>query len=334
MEFPTVGANCASPSCQSLSFLPFQCSFCSKVFCSAHRLPQDHACAHWSMEAHANSVQLCLTCERMVLVPKGQDPTVIIKEHQESGCSLHLLPAVQSIAVPCARSNCNRRDRVVQTCPGCGKTFCLGHRHQTDHDCLVLQERKREAEAELQRKKNLKATIAEKFVGGGGSVQNSQEQQQQGQGGLASVLSGSSVKDSEKQQQQQKAENAKLKAEVARTAIAEAKARVAARNASTGTPGATTAATPVSAPPKVKKASRVVSVMKLKKTAQGEDKIPLSSRVYVSIRSPIFPQLDDKAVYVDKTWTVGRSLDKIVEWLKVAVPKNEPFDALKVNASA
>ncbi|KAF9344928.1 hypothetical protein BGX26_003741 [Mortierella sp. AD094] len=103
------------------------------------------------------------------------------------------------------------------------------------------------------------------------------------------------------------------KAEAAKAAIAQAKANVAARTAASGaapssaptsTSGAATGSSVVSATtpaqPKVKKASRVVTLMKMRKSAQGEDKIPLSSRVYVYIRSPVFPNLDDKAVYVDK----------------------------------
>ncbi|KAG0311573.1 hypothetical protein BGZ99_010076 [Dissophora globulifera] len=174
----------------------------------------------------------------------------------------------------------------------------------------------------------MKAAIASKFAG-----LKSNSTTDTGAGAGAGAGSGTLTKGDAD------AEKAKLmKAEAAKTAIAEARARVAARSgsgsgsttsgatATTSTPGVDS---PATAPPKVKKASRVVTVIKLKKTAQGEDKIPLSSRIYVSIRSPIFPQLDDKSVYVDKTWTVGRALDKIVEWLKVTVPKNEPFDAQK-----
>ncbi|KAG0345923.1 hypothetical protein BG005_001037 [Podila minutissima] len=132
---------------------------------------------------------------------------------------------------------------------------------------------------------------------------------------------------------EEKAALAKAKAEQARAAIAEAKAKVAARavtakgSSSSGTSGTSSATTPVG--PKVKKASRVVSLIKLRKMAQGEDKIPASSRLHVYIRSPTFPVLDDKAVFVDKTWTVGRAMDKIIEWLKITAPKNEPFDAQK-----
>ncbi|ORY98420.1 hypothetical protein BCR41DRAFT_364080 [Lobosporangium transversale] len=75
----------------------------------------------------------------------------------------------------------------------------------------------------------------------------------------------------------------------------------------------------------------MVSVLKLIKSAQGEDKIPLNSRLYLHIRSPLYPQLNDKAVFVDKTWTVGRSLDKITEWFKITPPMNmhQSFDANK-----
>ncbi|KAF9131487.1 hypothetical protein BGW39_001733 [Mortierella sp. 14UC] len=255
MEFPTVGAHCDSVSCQSLDFLPFQCGFCQKTFCSSHRLPSDHACSNWSMEAHANSVQVCPLCEKLLLTPKQHDPATIIEE------------------------------------------------------------RKRLAEIEVARRQGIKNTIAQKLTGSSAAINST-------------ASTGTSILPEEKQVQ------AKAKAEAAKMAIAEAKAKIAIRNstakaATTAASTATINATTAPAPPKVKKSSRVVTVMKIKKTAQGEDKIPLSSRIYVYIRSPVFPQLDDKSVYVDKTWTVGRSMDKIVEWLKIALPTNEPFDAQK-----
>jgi len=80
MEFPTVGAHCAQPSCQSLSFLPHQCSFCRSSFCSTHRLPTDHECGPWSALSHAASVQVCSACEQMLWTPKGKDPQRIVKD--------------------------------------------------------------------------------------------------------------------------------------------------------------------------------------------------------------------------------------------------------------
>ncbi|KAF9328328.1 zinc finger, AN1-type domain [Linnemannia elongata] len=317
MEFPSVGAHCDAPSCQSLDFLPYRCTFCQHTFCSPHRLPADHACTNWSMESHANSVQICPLCEQLILTPKQHDSATILNEHIEAGCSnnLHNLPKVQSIAILCALPKCNRRDRVVQTCPDCSQTFCLPHRQPSDHNCPNIEERKRAVEAEAARRQEIKDTIARKLTGSTSGAMTT------------AATAGSTMTAEEKQAQ------AKVKTEAAKAAIAEAKAKIAARTSfaksATAPSAATTGAAAAPAPPRVKKASRVVTVMKLKKTAVGEDKIPISSRLYVYIRSPVFPQLDDKSVYVDKTWTVGRSMDKIVEWLKIIVPKNEPFDAQK-----
>ncbi|KAF8930517.1 hypothetical protein BGZ47_000501 [Haplosporangium gracile] len=283
-------------------------------------LPADHACPNWSMESHANSVQVCPLCEQLLLTPKQHDPATILKEHIEARCgsNLHNLPKVQSIAILCALPKCNRRDRVVQTCPDCSQTFCLPHRQPPDHNCPKIEERKRAAEAEVARRQEIKDTIARTLTGSTTSATT------------VAATTRSTMAPEEKQTQ------AKVKAEAAKAAIAEAKAKIAARSTTaksaatiTTTPSAIIGTTAAPAQPKVKKASRVVIVMKIKKTAVGEDKIPISSRVYVYIRSPVFPQLNDKAVYVDKTWTVGRSMDKIVEWLKVAIPKHEPFDAQK-----
>ncbi|KAF9950558.1 hypothetical protein BGZ72_007799 [Mortierella alpina] len=235
---------------------------------------------------------------------------------------LHLLPPVLSIAVQCARPQCRRRDRVVQTCPDCEQTFCLGHRHPTDHGCPKIEERKKAAEEEAQRRREIQDAVADKFMGNARAGAGDHQ-----------VLAKKAVPLLTAEEKQGLV---KAKAEAAKAAIAEARAKVAARTVGSGAAGLTVstasslkAGVPEAAAPKVKKASRVVALMKMKKTAQGDDKIPVSARMYVHIKSPLFPQLDDKAVFVDKTWTVGRSLDKIVEWLKVPVPRNEPFDAGK-----
>ncbi|KAF9211522.1 zinc finger, AN1-type domain [Podila verticillata] len=318
MEFPAIGAHCASTSCQSLSFLPFQCPFCSFTYCSIHRLPASHSCKVWEAESASNSVHLCPRCDQLLLAPKGSDPSVILQEHLDRACSLHLLPTVHSIAVLCALPACGRRDRVVQKCDqppgGCAQVYCLKHRHPSDHACTKLKEREqaiKDSEKDMQQKKE---AIASKFCGVSASTPTTP----------AANLSPD-----------ERAAAAKAKADQARAAIAEAKAKVAARTTAKGSTtsslgsGSASSATTPAGLPKIKKASRVVSLIKLRKVAQGEDKIPASSRLHVYIRSPTFPVLDDKAVFVDKTWTVGRTMDKIVEWLKITIPKNEPFDSQK-----
>ncbi|KAF9277935.1 Homeodomain-interacting protein kinase 3 [Mortierella alpina] len=201
-----------------------------------------------------------------------------------------------------------------------------GHRHPTDHGCPKIEERRKAAEEEAQRRKEIQDAVADKFMGTGAGAGSGS-----GSGDQVLAKKATPLLTAEEKQGLVKA-----KAEAAKAAIAEARAKVAARGAGSGTAGSTgstasslKAGVPEAAAPKVKKASRVVALMKMKKIAQGDDKIALSARLYVHIKSPLFPHLDDKAVFVDKTWTVGRSLDRIVEWLKISVPKNEPFDAGK-----
>lgn len=336
MEFPAIGAHCASTSCQSLSFLPFQCPFCSFTYCSIHRLPASHSCKVWEAESASNSVHLCPRCDRLLLAPKGSDPSIIVRtivtlfnlthmctnpqilkkkrsgsvfsvppffqlqEHLDRACSLHLLPTVHSIAVLCALPACGRRDRVVQKCDqlpgGCAQVYCLKHRHPSDHDCTKLKEREhaiKDSEKDMQQKKE---AIASKFSGASASTPTTP----------AANLSPD-----------ERAAAAKAKADQARAAIAEAKAKVAARSTAKGSTtsslgsGSASSATTAAGLPKVKKASRVVSLIKLRKVAQGEDKIPASSRLHIYIRSPTFPVLDDKAVFVDKVMNTGTCVESL-----------------------
>ncbi|KAK3822788.1 MAG: hypothetical protein J3Q66DRAFT_366015 [Benniella sp.] len=320
MEFPTVGANCALPLCRSLSFLPFQCPFCSKVHCPEHRLPQDHVCSQWSMESHANSVHLCPKCERMVLVPKQHDSATVLREHQDSDCSIHLLPPVQSIAVLCSHRNCNRQDRVVVTCPDCSKIFCLRHRHGTNHECSKINELEQEAQAKNQKMQALKASIADTFVGKDKTPDGKHQQRAE--------------------DEIQKAEKTKARADAAKAALAAAKARAAARTAASTSGSAsstipvTTGKPPAPVAPKVKKASRVVTVAKLRKNAQSWMK-KRSTWIRCDTTRLASGKLNtDLVVYANarydiKAWNVGRTLDKVVNLLKFNVPKSDDFDAQK-----
>ncbi|KAF9944917.1 hypothetical protein BGZ70_004222, partial [Mortierella alpina] len=179
------------------------------------------------------------------------------------------------------------------------ETFCLGHRHPADHACPQIEERKKAAEEEVQRKKAIQDAVADKFLGTGTGTDAGNDHARV-KNGTPLVLTA-----------EEKQGLAKAKAEAAKAAIAEARAKVAARG--TGSMGAAAAGSGVStasgvqpdaAAPKVKKASRVVALIKMKKMALGDDKIPLSSRLYVHIKSPLFPHLDDKAVFIDKRFSI------------------------------
>ena len=60
----SIGQHCSLPLCSQKDFLPFQCQFCSKVFCTDHRRPQDHQCTKAALNAEDddNYVMLCPLC--------------------------------------------------------------------------------------------------------------------------------------------------------------------------------------------------------------------------------------------------------------------------------
>ncbi|KAF9364655.1 hypothetical protein BGX34_000826 [Mortierella sp. NVP85] len=183
------------------------------------------------------------------------------------------------------------------------------------HECSKISELEQEAQAKNQKTQALKASIADTFVGKDKTPDGKHQQRAE--------------------DEVQKAEKAKARADAAKAALAAAKARAAARTAAStsgsasSTAPVTTGKPPAPVAPKVKKVSRVVTVAKLRKNAQGESTIQEGSRIYVFIRSPTYPELDEKAVYVDKAWNVGRTLDRVVNLLKFNVPKSDDFDAQK-----
>ncbi|XP_030831893.1 AN1-type zinc finger protein 1 [Strongylocentrotus purpuratus] len=100
-----IGKHCSINSCNRLDFLPFVCTGCAGVFCLEHKSKDGHNCS----EAHSIA-----------------NP---VKENGE-----YVAPVIYT----CALTGCKRTEVVPVTCEHCHKNFCLGHRHQTDHQCTEL----------------------------------------------------------------------------------------------------------------------------------------------------------------------------------------------------
>ncbi|KAF9586431.1 hypothetical protein BGW38_005040 [Lunasporangiospora selenospora] len=170
-----------------------------------------------------------------------------LNEHQENGCTTHLLPIGQSHRVPCDFPECPRVDPVTHTCSGCSSTFCLSHRHQTDHHCSRLQGLLLQKQSENAKREQLRQEIALKHG--------------------AQQAPSSSQPPVSKQEKQLAAEK---RAQNAKEALALAKARAASRNAASSSSSSSTSSespASLSSKPKPKTASRYVAVMKLKKSA-------------------------------------------------------------------
>lgn len=44
MEFPELGSQCSVKECQTLDFLPIECSYCHMIFCKDHSQTSNHNC--------------------------------------------------------------------------------------------------------------------------------------------------------------------------------------------------------------------------------------------------------------------------------------------------
>ncbi|RUS21657.1 hypothetical protein BC937DRAFT_91929 [Endogone sp. FLAS-F59071] len=84
---------------------------------------------------------------------------------------------------------------------------------------------------------------------------------------------------------------------------------------------------PVAAPRPIKKGSRTVEVMKMKAKAQGDASIPQASRLYLRVHYPAEAGLESKTIFLDKTWTVGKALDKIANTGRIQNMNNRVTDS-------
>ncbi|KAL1917644.1 uncharacterized protein VTP21DRAFT_4037 [Calcarisporiella thermophila] len=71
------------------------------------------------------------------------------------------------------------------------------------------------------------------------------------------------------------------------------------------------------------KTSRMVELMRIKSRAEGDKSVPLSSRVYVSVEFPKECGLAAKPMFFDKTWSLGRVLDRISQIANVSNSNNQ-----------
>ncbi|KAJ3137424.1 hypothetical protein HK100_000693, partial [Physocladia obscura] len=46
---------------------------------------------------------------------------------------------IQSEKIPCSLSGCLVVEKIVSLCTGCGKKYCLEHRHDVNHKCVAIR---------------------------------------------------------------------------------------------------------------------------------------------------------------------------------------------------
>ncbi|XP_041046449.1 AN1-type zinc finger protein 1 isoform X3 [Carcharodon carcharias] len=92
-----VGQQCVVQHCRQLDFLPFVCDGCSGIYCLEHRSKDAHHCSG--------------VCSRKPVKSEGTS------------------------SYKCTYKSCKTKELLPIICLHCEKNFCLGHRHQSDHNC-------------------------------------------------------------------------------------------------------------------------------------------------------------------------------------------------------
>ncbi|XP_078396784.1 AN1-type zinc finger protein 1 isoform X3 [Cetorhinus maximus] len=92
-----VGQQCEVQHCRQLDFLPFVCDGCSGIYCLEHRSKDAHHCSG--------------VCSRKPVKSEGTS------------------------SYKCTYKSCKTKELLPVICLHCEKNFCLGHRHQSDHNC-------------------------------------------------------------------------------------------------------------------------------------------------------------------------------------------------------
>ncbi|WKY09024.1 hypothetical protein Q1695_001853 [Nippostrongylus brasiliensis] len=130
-ELPNLGRHCDAELCNLLDFLPVRCDACSGTFCLSHFTYESHNCKN----VYKKDVQvpICPLCDKPVPTPKGVSPDVQVNEHILNNCASNQKKKIFSNK--CSVQGCKKKELVPITCPSCRHNFCLGHRHEKDHNC-------------------------------------------------------------------------------------------------------------------------------------------------------------------------------------------------------
>lgn len=128
-----IGAHCSNSTCNQLDFLPIRCSNCSRSFCSSCFSSHRATCS----AADDQSVVVCPMCARGVAYRSGEDPNIVIDNHQRLGrCDPKNYKRVHE-RKRCCGEGCREKLTTVNAyvCKNCGQETCVRHRFPESHAC-------------------------------------------------------------------------------------------------------------------------------------------------------------------------------------------------------
>ena len=136
MEFDNLKHRCEYKYCNQIEYLPIQCKYCKKFFCSKHIHVDHHECT----AAVTDDVRVikCQDCGKMIKYMSRDNPKAVLHHHRASGECTHSKKPEK--VKRCAAPGCRKKLTSLNSfhCKKCDKHFCLKHRFPDDHDCASL----------------------------------------------------------------------------------------------------------------------------------------------------------------------------------------------------
>jgi AN1-type zinc finger protein 1 len=233
----------------------------------------------------------------------------------------------------CQYEYCNQLDFLPFLCQSCRKTFCLDHRTETSHKCVnegAWAERKRKAE------------LAKHNIGEGRTLHDRVSEKPCATPACKTVI-GTSLKPGVhcsscnrdyclKHRLKEDHDCKNLVPLGARIPSIDISARTKSAFDKLKAWGAAKREQAERALPKPKPSSaaaRMVAVNNLKKTAKGDDKLPVEKRIYIYVEAEAetakakFPK---GAFFYSRDWVIGRVLDAAAKSLQVQNMNNQSMD--------
>lgn len=113
-----------------LDFLPVRCDACEATYCIDHYSYTRHNCT--SGLRKDVQVPVCPLCMEPVPTAKDVAPDITVGRHIDQFCKLETRKIYTN---QCSMRGCKKKELIPVLCSQCKRNFCLGHRHNADHNC-------------------------------------------------------------------------------------------------------------------------------------------------------------------------------------------------------
>lgn len=134
MDDHHIGKHCSDTTCKQKDWLPIKCKYCQKFYCAQHYSIESHNCSEHAKTA--KKVYSCPICNKVLTVNMNLSVEENFQIHEATQCSGVYEKKKQQVC-PTRRCKTKLYEYNHYVCKGCSKKFCLKHRIQQDHQCIL-----------------------------------------------------------------------------------------------------------------------------------------------------------------------------------------------------